>query len=136
MGQYHLVCNLDKKEFLSPDKLGVGSKAWEQMASYGGTTAALFALLICSRERGGGDLGHDDAVGRWAGNRVAIVGDYAEDEDLAIEHKASEIYHLCIGGQGGWVDISKLILPVLLRELGGKVTRKRGFTEIEYNLGG
>lgn len=109
MGQYHYVCNLDKREFICPHKLGVGLKAWEQMASYGGTTAALFALLICSRERGGGDLQGNDAVGRWAGDRIAVVGDYAEDEDLAPEHKASEIYTHCDNGEDGWVDISKII---------------------------
>jgi hypothetical protein len=34
-------------------------------------------------------------IGRWAGDRIAIVGDYAEDTDLAPEHKASTIYDRC-----------------------------------------
>jgi hypothetical protein len=34
-------------------------------------------------------------VGRWAGDRVAIVGDYAEPSDLAPEHEAELVYGLC-----------------------------------------
>lgn len=34
-------------------------------------------------------------IGRWAGDRIAIIGDYAEDNDLAPEHRASLIYALC-----------------------------------------
>lgn len=53
-------------------------------------------------------------LGRWAGDRIAIVGDYAEDSDLAPEHKASTIYDRCqaetevryadapIKGKSGW----------------------------------
>lgn len=35
-------------------------------------------------------------LGRWAGDRIAIVGDYAEDDDLLAEHNASTIYDRCI----------------------------------------
>ncbi len=33
--------------------------------------------------------------GRWAGDRIAVVGDYAENSDLAEEHEASTIYNRC-----------------------------------------
>lgn len=33
--------------------------------------------------------------GRWAGDRIAIVGDYAENSDLAPEHEAKTIYDRC-----------------------------------------
>lgn len=56
MGQYHVVVNLDKKEFIDPHKLGDGLKLFEQINSHGGTMAALFALLACSNGRGGGDI--------------------------------------------------------------------------------
>lgn len=39
--------------------------------------------------------GNFDPIGRWAGDRIAFVGDYAEDGDLAPEHEASTIYRLC-----------------------------------------
>ena len=35
VGQYHLVVNLSRKEFLDPHKLGCGLKAWEQIANPG-----------------------------------------------------------------------------------------------------
>jgi hypothetical protein len=36
-------------------------------------------------------------IGRWAGDRIAIVGDYAEDSDLPrVEDFASSIYHRCL----------------------------------------
>lgn len=34
-------------------------------------------------------------IGRWAGDRIALVGDYAENTDLATEHNAKEIYEKC-----------------------------------------
>jgi hypothetical protein len=35
-------------------------------------------------------------IGRWAGDRVALVGDYALDSDLPEEFEASNIYNLCV----------------------------------------
>jgi len=126
MGQYHMVVNLTKREFIHPHKLGSGLKLWEQIANgaHGGTGAALLVLLAASNGRGGGDLDvennwhgpervfpRDNAqpgpmpetygeiakrtVGRWAGDQIAVVGDYAEDGDLPPEFEASDIYALC-----------------------------------------
>jgi hypothetical protein len=52
MGQYHVVVNLTKREFIHPHKLGSGLKLWEQIASgaNGGTGAAL-ARATCSFQR-------------------------------------------------------------------------------------
>jgi hypothetical protein len=36
-------------------------------------------------------------IGRWAGDRIALVGDYAEDSDLPKRFKASKIYEKCQG---------------------------------------
>lgn len=98
MGQYWYPVNLDKKEFIHPHKLGCGLTLWEQLANSPGTGAALVLLCAAQREpRGGGDLAHDTAgvIGRWAGDRIALVGDYAEDSDLPAEYKASELYMKC-----------------------------------------
>lgn len=94
MGQYHIPVNLSKKEFINPHRLGDGLKLWEQGASQGGTLCALHALLAVSNGRGGGDYidGHEDFVGRWGGDRVAIIGDYAEANDLEATDYAEEIY--------------------------------------------
>ena len=122
MGQYWYVVNLDKKEFVNPHRLGAGLKLWEQLANHPGTGAALVVLCAAMPERrGGGDFDLDEnwhgpervdmstdgpmpeeypaiakrTIGRWAGDRIALVGDYAEDGDLAPEHKASTIYGRC-----------------------------------------
>lgn len=123
MGQYHLTINLDKREFLSPHTLGDGLKLLEQgLSGPGGITTALHVLLAVSNGRGGGDYNDgveyrysmdpaggpgksetirhpfadlaESVVGRWGGDRIAIVGDYAEDGDLP-EGMAPIAYALC-----------------------------------------
>jgi len=125
MGQYHMVVNLTKREFIHPHKLGSGLKLGEQIANgaNGGTGAALLVLLAASNGRGGGDLDVTDnwhgperefprdnaqpgpmpetyseiakrTIGRWAGDQIAVVGDYAEDGDLPPEFEAEDIYTL------------------------------------------
>jgi len=82
MGQYFLIVNLDKKEYLHPHKLASGLKFWEILASNSATRALAF-LLRQSSEGGGGDYGkatyQEDKksyCGRWAGDKITIVGDY------------------------------------------------------------
>jgi hypothetical protein len=128
MGQYHIPVNLSKKEFINPHRLGDGLKLWEQGASQGGTLCALHALLAVSNGRGGGDYidGHQDFIGRWGGDRIAIIGDYAEANDLDATDYAESIYtstsyasypddysaedveKLERSSGTGWVDISDL----------------------------
>jgi len=82
MGQYHKVVNLDKKEVLNPHRMGVGIKLLEFSESR--VTTALCALLAVSNGRGGGDLGNPNdssIVGSWAGDRIAIIGDYWDQEE-------------------------------------------------------
>lgn len=99
MGQYHITANLSKREFVHPHALGDGLKLVEQAGSGpGGVGTALILLLAASSGYGGGDFGAPDpngVIGRWAGDRIAIVGDYAEPEDLAPEHEAELVYDLC-----------------------------------------
>jgi hypothetical protein len=104
---------LDKKEVINPHGLGSGLKLWEQIASYPGTGAALIVLLACSNGRGGGDLKYHPMVGRWAGDRIAVVGDYAEDGDLPEEFAAGSIYK----NSEGWLDITSSVAEVLEKEL-------------------
>ena len=65
-----------------PHDVGSGLKAAEQLFTRPGTCAALVALVSA---RGGNlpaDLSPSPLVGRWAGQRVLVQGDYAEDDDL------------------------------------------------------
>jgi len=77
MGQYFLILNLDKKEYLHPHKLGSGYKLWEICAN--NVCRVLPFLLRKSNETGGGDIRDDyPTAGRWAGDRIVVVGDYDE----------------------------------------------------------
>lgn len=91
-GQYFMIVNLSKKEFITPYKMASGAKLWEILAN-NVPTSVLGFLLRQSNEGGGGDF-HDTTYqenkrkfcGRWAGDKIAIIGDYDE----------SNIYQKCI----------------------------------------
>lgn len=85
MGQYYTVVNMDKKEKLDPTRFNDGLKLAEFGCSGGGTMAALAVLLANSNGRGGGDFNGShprasEVVGRWAGDRIVIAGDYADND--------------------------------------------------------
>ena len=128
MGQYWKPVNLDKREFIDPHKLGDGLKLWEQLASHPGTGAALIVLCAAMPEpRGGGDLDADPVIGRWAGDRVALIGDYAEDSDLKDSPvPASRLYGLCRCSEAensdpaAFQDITAAVRAVIERELNGR----------------
>ena len=102
MGQYHVVVNLDKKQFIHPHQLGDGLKLMEFANSAGGVMTGLAILLAVSNGRGGGDLqSESEMIGSWGGDRIAIVGDYAEDKDLPAEFEASKIWERCHGADYG-----------------------------------
>jgi hypothetical protein len=113
VGQYHLAVNLDKHEYIHPHHLGDGLKLMEFGMSAGGTMSALAILLACSNGRGGGDLHVDEShpafgrIGSWAGDRIAIVGDYAEEGDYPTkpgDASPAEVYDLC--SDGTYTDLS------------------------------
>jgi len=129
MGQYHLTVNLDKKEFLMPHKLGVGLKLREQTGFGNSIPDALFMLLACSNGYGGGDFqdNQNEMCGRWAGDRVAVIGDYATIDDLPMMFGADKIYQLChlydkecaeydciADSASHYLDITDMIIPVMM----------------------
>jgi hypothetical protein len=82
MGQYYYCVNIDKKEYIHPHKFGDGLKLTEFGLSGMGTMAGLAILLADGNGRGGGDIQEDpvsEIVGRWAGDRIVIAGDYADE---------------------------------------------------------
>jgi hypothetical protein len=119
MGQYFLTVNLDKGEYIDPHNLGLGLKALEQVGDFPASTGDLLLMLLATNAgRGGGDFAlptgptsyqdpnfseklhaaidtHKEVYGRWAGDRIAFVGDYTEDEDMPHVVNASGIYGAC-----------------------------------------
>ena len=80
MGQYYYIANLDKKEYLHPHRCGDGLKLLEFGLSSCGTMSALAILLADGNGRGGGDLRTENPiVGTWAGDRIVVTGDYADE---------------------------------------------------------
>ncbi|MDI7269399.1 MAG: hypothetical protein QME96_15535 [Myxococcota bacterium] len=123
MGQYWFPVNLTKKEFIAPATFDTGVKLIEQVGAWPGTASALVVLCAAMPEpRGGGDLQPHPVIGRWAGDRIALVGDYAEDSDLPAEFQASTIYRKCRDGE--WKDVSAEVREVLEREFGGCFARE------------
>lgn len=96
MGQYHHIVCPTRAEYLYSHALGCGLKAWEQLANHPGTTSGLAILLAANPGNAPGDLS-SPLTGRWAGQNVAVIGDYAEDGDIAgwSWEPLSEVYGLC-----------------------------------------
>lgn len=88
MGQAWTILNLDKKEQLHPHDFGDGYKFREFTESTGGTMLALATLLATpeSMGDGGGDAQRNEWTGRWAGDRIVIVGDYTDTGPFANLH--------------------------------------------------
>jgi len=110
MGQYYYIVNVDKKQYLHPHRFNDGLKARE--FGYGGKTMrALHALLTKSDDGGGvGDYNEDDdkfnVIGRWAYDRIVIIGDY----------DSSKLFDLC---DEEYEEISGKVLPLIDATYGG-----------------
>ena len=114
MGQYHILVNLTKKQFVHPHRIGNGLKLREQVGWECSTATALVMLLASSNGRGGGDFHSSSSlVGSWAGDSVAFVGDYAESDDLA-GVDAPTVYNQCDSGK--FKDISDKVREMMAEE--------------------
>lgn len=75
MGQYFKIVNLDKKEYLAPHSFKwAGGKLNE---GWGEINWALNNLLAQGFHPDDG-WERDEFLGRWAGDRITIIGDYDE----------------------------------------------------------
>lgn len=102
MGQYYYIVNIDKKQYIHPHKFGDGLKLLEFGASGGGTMCGLAILLSCGNNRGGGDLRSEHPIiGSWAGDRIIVAGDYA-DEGNHLQFRKSPKWT-----KGEWTIIKK-----------------------------
>ena len=125
MGQYHIIVNVNKCQYLNPHKLGDGLKLLEFGCSGCGTMTALALLLADSNGRGGGDLNVKNdpykLVGSWAGDAIVITGDYgdpgklyrtAPEDDKPTDERGNEL-NLYSYAQAAFCDISKPIKEVM-----------------------
>jgi hypothetical protein len=109
MGQYYKICNLDAKQFLHPHKLDDGLKLVEFGCSGFGTLSAL-ALLIAKGA---------DYEGPWAGQRLVVAGDYADEGRWVPEtHRAQNLYRYADGGADDEHAVQFTEVSALARNLG------------------
>ena len=112
MGQYFRIVNLDKREYIKPDS----NKLWELCAN---NEARLLAWLLAKGPQDGTTLaktseeaskpigqGRFKTPGRWAGDRILVVGEYDE----------SGLYHKV--EKNGYREISAEVIPELNEFLG------------------
>lgn len=74
MGIEYIIVNRDKKEILDFDKLGFGTKIG---AITSGTISSFLTWLLVNPHGYGDDL--PEMMGRWAGDRIEIIGDADEE---------------------------------------------------------
>jgi len=98
MGQYHKLVNVDRKEYVDPHSIGLGVKQWEHQSHpdfpiAGSLSDVLYILTMTSPARGGGDMPPSEISGRWVADRVMVLGDYTENDDipLIITYKGEEL---------------------------------------------
>ena len=102
MGQYFLVVNTTKQEFLHPHKFGEGLKFMEFTTGNFGVMHGLAHLLAQSSD--GVAIDDPEITGRWIGDNVVIVGDY---DDSGIFDEAEN---------GDYSDISNAVIQHIGRE--------------------
>jgi hypothetical protein len=121
VGQYHLVCNIDKKQYLHPHRFGDGLKLMEFGMSGVGTMSALALLLAKDNGRGGGDFhSQSPLIGSWAGDRIVIAGDYGDawvdPQDLSAsvpEPRDPSLYEVAYGD---YEELSPKIIAVMMED--------------------
>lgn len=112
MGQYYKIVNLDKKQYLHPHDFGDGLKLCEFGSSGMGTMFALAALLSNGNGRGGGDISSNDSlIGSWAGDRIVVIGDYADPGQFGIDSDVN-LYNY---SSDNFENISTKIKQVLIK---------------------
>ena len=133
MGQYHYLVNLDKRQFVHPNRIGNGLKLYEQINWRYATATALVMLLATSSKAGGRGSGdfhvEHPLVGAWAGDRVAFIGDYARPDDIP-GCNAKRIYQECKAAcswsetaqakkcRRRWTNISAQVREMMIAEFG------------------
>lgn len=120
MGQYYCAVNLTKKEYVHPHRIGGLAKLWE-WATNPFQAGCLVLLLGWSTGSGGGDPDWNDpdisaVAGRWAGDRVALVGDYHNPDGFERDRDNPTfgvpdvpVFYSDLLDSKDWTDISALV---------------------------
>ena len=82
MGQYHHPVCIEAEEGLDPAGMDSGLKEGEQGFNRPSTPNAIIALACARGGNMPADCSQSPLIGRWAGKRILIQGDYAEDNDI------------------------------------------------------
>jgi len=81
MGQYFILVNLDKREYIIPDLM----KLWEIMNANRFPLGNVILYLTATPNTDGTFLfnieGELKYFGRWCGDRIVLMGDYGGDVD-------------------------------------------------------
>lgn len=77
MGQYFLIVNKDKKQFLDARKFGEGVEISQAVSGY---HAQALALLTCRMDAVRDT--NNNLLGSWSGDFVAAAGEYAAEPNL------------------------------------------------------
>ena len=86
-----MAVNSSKRQYVCPWCIGGTAKLFEWVAN---TTAGIFPYLLRrSNESGGGDLDDPETAplaGSWAGDNIALVGDYDESKEFQLAFEEYE----------------------------------------------
>jgi hypothetical protein len=76
MGQYYIAVNIDRKEYIEPNNIGISHKAFELALNNFGSV--LLYLQMTRSSHTGSDFEPTGQEGRWEGDRVLTLGDSSE----------------------------------------------------------
>lgn len=119
MGQYYRLVNLTKKEFIDPQHLDEHGGRADELLQRGSVISQVLTLLVTSHpeKRGYGDLVMSgplkEVLGRWVGDELIIIGDYAQDKDYFPKDgtRTSLIRQEC--KDGVYKNIIEIVKPAL-----------------------
>jgi len=112
VGQYFIVANLTKKEFLEPYWFGHGATLPDLGLPAGGIMTGVALLLAAS---GTDRYSQGPIYGRWAGDCLVLLGDYFQGSIGGYE-LSEENYTRIESQDDGWVDISEHVRTLLVSE--------------------
>jgi hypothetical protein len=104
MGQYFRAVNLDKREVICPFCIGDSCSLWGWAAQPKG---AVFSFLLQTGSPEGGSI-----AGHWAGDRLALVGDYDSPDIYKESHTYRNISKDLVEPWNNFIGVDELKLKL------------------------